>query len=87
MPDLLAAGFQGVTPTLDYPEALPGVDPHVESSLQEQRALLFGRVPQARTVIRRYKYSVEWIGKDGTLRRVGPSTDFEVLRILPPSGA
>ena len=88
VPDLSAAGFQGVTLTLDYPEALPGLDPHVEKFFTGAPGTFVWRVPQARTASRRYKYSVEWIGKDGTLRTVGPvTTDFEVLRILPPSGA
>ena len=87
VPDFAAAGFQGATLILDYPEALPGLDPHEEKFFTGTPATFVWRVPQARTATRRYTYSVEWIRKDGTVRTVGPiTTQFEVLRILPPTG-
>jgi hypothetical protein len=87
VPDFSAAGFQGATLILDYPEALPGLDPHEEKFFTGTPATFVWRVPQARTASRRYTYSVEWIRKDGTVRTVGPiTTEFEVLRILPPTG-
>lgn len=83
--DLGAAGFQGATLMLDYPEALPGMDPHVEKFFSGVPPVFVWRVPQARTASRKYTYSVEWIGNDGSTRTVGPITStFEVLRILPP---
>jgi hypothetical protein len=87
VPDFAAAGFQGATLILDYPEALPGLDPHEEKFFTGTPTTFVWRVPQARTASRRYTYSVEWIRKDGTVRTVGPiTTQFEVLRILPPTG-
>ena len=86
--DFGAAGFQGATLTLDYPEALPGLDPHAEKFFTGAPAPFVWRVPHARGASRRYTYSVEWVRSDGTLLNVGPVTsEFEVLRILPPTGA
>jgi hypothetical protein len=69
---------------LDYPDAPPWADAHVEQLLQTGTPEFTWRVPMKRPDATSYTYKVTWFKKDGSRVTTGPVTTSDEILLLDP---
>lgn len=85
MLDALAdAGMRMAKVELDYPDAPPWGDSHVEQLFQAGTPEFTWRVPMARPDATSYKYKVTWFKIDGSRVTTGPVTTTDEILLLDP---
>ncbi len=82
--DLAAAELLAVKLRMEYPDALPGADAIEERLISGPADGFTWQVARRRGGASTWRYTVDWIGLDGTKRTVGPvETTEEVLLVHP----
>jgi hypothetical protein len=86
--DLAASGYQGALLSLEYPDAPPGVDGTEEEFFTGVPGPFTWRVPMLDPAKSTYRYSVRYVGNDGTeVVKEGDSHDEVLLLFIPPRTA
>ena len=81
---LADAGMRMAKLELDYPDAPPWADSHVEQLFQADTPEFTWRVPMKRTDATSYSYKVTWFKKDGSRVTTGPVTSHDEILLLDP---